>query len=567
MLNLYTLRIPCLLIFLIALSLDVFPQSRNKNAVSSEYQALSKMKGADMTVYDLYKEYRSKDTDKAAEYAEIFLKKADGKLTSPLVFDMEQFLSSEYENKRGQFSQALVLARRALKGYRQAGDSVSVAKTLLRIGRLYIRKERLDSAFIVTHRALSMLDDSDYPSLIEGNKLLGMVFRGASDVELSRRYFQECVRLARESGDSVRVAGSLANSSALSFLAGNDIRKARMLLEEAAKMAVKKKDLANLPHIYLNLAGLAVTEKDFDTTDRYLAKAAALCKTIEQRGLLSKIRAQKHILQGNSAAAVEELVNTEAIYREGEFPSELKDIYATLAWLHSSLGNAREALDYTQKRDSIDDMLDLNKVYINLFNLQKDYEVAAVEKDEGRKRTMATIWSVTGGVLLALILSAGAFLFFKSRCRRQLCADKTEMQRRNIDDISNFRKDTLIKEVIEKINRTISETRVARTKNSLQEINAMLEQFTDGRTLKEIENYVPGFNSDLYRKLIKDFPNLTPNESRICVLVAMNMTTKQISDITSQSVDAINMSRTRLRRKLGITGKNVGLQEFLNQYR
>lgn len=165
-----------------------------------------------------------------------------------------------------------------------------------------------------------MLDDSDYPSLIEGNKLLGMVFRGASDVELSRRYFQECVRLARESGDSVRVAGSLANSSALSFLAGNDIRKARMLLEEAAKMAVKKKDLANLPHIYLNLAGLAVKEKDFDTTDKYLAKAAALCRTIEQRGLLSKIRAQKHILQGNSAAAVEELVNTEAIYREGSSP-------------------------------------------------------------------------------------------------------------------------------------------------------------------------------------------------------------------------------------------------------
>lgn len=101
MLNRYTLRIPCLLIFLIALSLDVFSQSRNKNAVSAEYQALSKMKGADMTVYDLFKEYRSKDTDKAAEYAEIFLKKADGKLTSPLVSDMEQFLSSEYESKRG----------------------------------------------------------------------------------------------------------------------------------------------------------------------------------------------------------------------------------------------------------------------------------------------------------------------------------------------------------------------------------------------------------------------------------------------------------------------------------
>lgn len=554
-------------ILIVAAGSRTSAQSGSKTKVTPQYQELSKMKGADMTVFDLYTEYKGKDADKAAEYAEIFLKKADGKLISPLVSDMEQFLAAEYENKHGHFSQALVLAKHALRGYRQAGDSLNVAKTLLRVGRLYIRKERLDSAFIVVHQALGILDEDDYSSLIEGNKLLGMVFRGASDVELSRRYFQECVRLARESGDSVKAAASLANSSALSFLAGNDIRKARMLLEEAAKMAVKKKDYANLPHIYLNLAGLAVTEKDYTTTDAYLEKAAPLCKTIEQRGQLSKIRAQRSILQGDTQSAIAELENTEAIYSEGEFPSELKDIYGTLAWLYGNNGDAAVALRYTEKRDSIEDILDINKVYINLFNLQKDYEVERVEKDAAARNAAVVLWAVVCSVSGALLLAGAAFLFFKRRARKRMEAGKEEAQRRDLDDISNFRKDTIVKEAIEKLHLAISETRGAKTKNSLNEICSMLEQSTDDRTVREIENYVPGFNSELYRKLVKDFPNLTPNESRICVLVAMNMTTKQISDITSQSVDAINMSRTRLRRKLGLTGKNVGLQEFLNQYR
>ena len=78
--------------------------------------------------------------------------------------------------------------------------------------------------------------------------------------------------------------------------------------------------------------------------------------------------------------------------------------------------------------------------------------------------------------------------------------------------------------------------------------------------------FIPDFNNDFYSRLLKDFPNLTLNERRLCAFLKMNMTTKDIAEITRQSISGINKARTRLRNKLGITGDGVSIQEFLSKY-
>lgn len=48
------------------------------------------------------------------------------------------------------------------------------------------------------------------------------------------------------------------------------------------------------------------------------------------------------------------------------------------------------------------------------------------------------------------------------------------------------------------------------------------------------------------------FPNLTPNDKRLCTFLRLNMTTKDIAAITYADTNSINVARTRLRKKLGI---------------
>lgn len=72
---------------------------------------------------------------------------------------------------------------------------------------------------------------------------------------------------------------------------------------------------------------------------------------------------------------------------------------------------------------------------------------------------------------------------------------------------------------------------------------------------------------DFYKRLLCDFPSLTICERRLCLLTLLHLSTKDISDVTRQSVDAVNKSRLRLRKKMGLTGTKTTLLQFLDRYR
>lgn len=48
-------------------------------------------------------------------------------------------------------------------------------------------------------------------------------------------------------------------------------------------------------------------------------------------------------------------------------------------------------------------------------------------------------------------------------------------------------------------------------------------------------------------------PDLTPNEIKLCTFLRLNMSSKEISEITGQSVRALETARSRMRKKLGLT--------------
>ena len=67
-----------------------------------------------------------------------------------------------------------------------------------------------------------------------------------------------------------------------------------------------------------------------------------------------------------------------------------------------------------------------------------------------------------------------------------------------------------------------------------------------------------------YTKLNTKFPDLTPNELRLCAFFRLNMTTKEIAAITYQSTNSIVVARYRLRKKLGLE-KEENLVGFLSK--
>lgn len=135
-----------------------------------------------------------------------------------------------------------------------------------------------------------------------------------------------------------------------------------------------------------------------------------------------------------------------------------------------------------------------------------------------------------------------------------------------IRQIQQYQINRLIETVNEKLTRLSLNVKDKKVREAVSEISKDLVNSKDESQWKEIKEFVPVLNNDSFQKLIKDFPNLTVNERRLCILLNKNLSTKEISMITRQSVNSITVARARLRNKFGLTGSPTSLQEFLSRY-
>jgi DNA-binding CsgD family transcriptional regulator len=70
-------------------------------------------------------------------------------------------------------------------------------------------------------------------------------------------------------------------------------------------------------------------------------------------------------------------------------------------------------------------------------------------------------------------------------------------------------------------------------------------------------------HEDFYQKIHERCPSLTGNERRLAAFLRLNLSTKEIATLTGQSIRALEVARTRLRKKLNLTNSETGLVEYL----
>lgn len=82
---------------------------------------------------------------------------------------------------------------------------------------------------------------------------------------------------------------------------------------------------------------------------------------------------------------------------------------------------------------------------------------------------------------------------------------------------------------------------------------------------EEWENFTKHFDNvqrDFVSNLKQKYPSITPNELKLCAYLRMNLSTKEIAQLMNISVRGVEISRYRLRKKLGISSE-VNLYDYL----
>ncbi len=107
-----------------------------------------------------------------------------------------------------------------------------------------------------------------------------------------------------------------------------------------------------------------------------------------------------------------------------------------------------------------------------------------------------------------------------------------------------------------KVEKNINRNDIARV---LKTIDENIKFDNDWYRIKaHFEKIHPGF----FDRLRKKYPQLTPNDHKLCALLRMNLNTKEISHILKITAPSTEISRIRLRKKLELP-KGINLTQYI----
>lgn len=82
---------------------------------------------------------------------------------------------------------------------------------------------------------------------------------------------------------------------------------------------------------------------------------------------------------------------------------------------------------------------------------------------------------------------------------------------------------------------------------------------------EQFEYHFDKVHGDFLSRLQQDFPDLSPNEQKLCTLLRLNLNTKEIANLLSISQRGVEVARYRLRKKLELE-KGQNLSKFILEY-
>ncbi|MDP3444002.1 MAG: hypothetical protein Q8T08_14190, partial [Ignavibacteria bacterium] len=129
--------------------------------------------------------------------------------------------------------------------------------------------------------------------------------------------------------------------------------------------------------------------------------------------------------------------------------------------------------------------------------------------------------------------------------------------------MSLMKKNEMLADLSEKLIHIEEESTTSESKDTIKKIAVELQKSQSDEIWKEFSHRFKEVHGDFYDKLLLKFPALTPNELKLCAFLRLNMSSKDIAELTGQRVSSLETARYRLRIKLGIANSETNLITFL----
>lgn len=495
---------------------------------------------------------------------------------------------------------AAVYAFRALNVAEQTDNENALGMIYSQLGRLRLASGPFEDALDYLLKAegyLKQTEPVDKIELIRVYSNLGSVYERLTEPGPSQKYFERAIGMLdeydRETGATMPspLHAPLYNNFANTLIKKGDTAKAIIYQKKGLEYAMRAKDYFQAASLMNNIGKTHLELKQPELAYPFIKQGAVLRRQQNDfRGLSASYRNLAfYFLTVKSLDSAKYFIRESInLYGQtGNMNEALAGVYKVLSDIYIAEGKYDSALFAYQTHILHNDSVYGGAKFRELARVEAKYEMLkkAQEEQEAQKakelRNVLTISALLIGLLVISLL----FMFQRYRSKTQrlqfeqlkLREEKLVAEQKSLQiDLEYKQKDLatqmlfLLKkdEFIHRVSQRISSVKEevpAEVQPKLLKITRELQNISKSNdsSWKEFELRFKEVHHDFYEKLEAMYPDLTPKERRLCALLKLNMTTKEISSITHQSTRSLEVARTRLRRKFHLTNSEVGLVDFL----
>ncbi|MEP2239427.1 MAG: hypothetical protein ABJI22_13760 [Maribacter sp.] len=263
-------------------------------------------------------------------------------------------------------------------------------------------------------------------------------------------------------------------------------------------------------------------------------------------------------------------------------------IYERLTEHHMKQGNYKKAYTNLKKAKELDALFfdgrsNKNKSMLEIrdeFRIEKQRQSDLIQKQrleklqQEEKISLLQRIILLGAIVFILIL---AFFFFrnlrnKHKLEKQLIRRNKELEIQKANELLELKNKELAASVLQLVEKDEFlkdlKEKLSSNKDNLQksDVNKLLRTISvsNNNNWEEFRLRFTAVNEKFYKKLTEKYPKLTQSDHKICALIKLNFSSKDMARLLGISVESVHTTRYRLRKKLHLERKE-NLEDFIAQ--
>ncbi|TDT47337.1 tetratricopeptide repeat protein [Maribacter spongiicola] len=498
---------------------------------------------------------------------------------------------------------AVALLDFSSKKYLQLNDTLGATYSLLEKAYVFENIARYANSYDALWTALILNDnreDDKLKSIIFVR--LGRIYSYNKRVKESYKYLQSSLELQKRRVEKMNLKKSelvpYYYSLAKTSRELEENKVARIYLDSCYLYFSDDVDIKPLAHLeyggkeYLDFEKAVLLERE-DNNEDAIGLMEDVIPYFQENEPTYLVLIYKYL--GDMYFNLSDLKKSEELYRKSlniseEYKSHVDFtplVYENLTRLYllkNDYKNAFKSLEKAKELDAkfFDGRSSINQSLLEIkdnYRLEKDRQekqiqqqyLKQLEQEEEISKLQMII--LLGSIFFIIIIGYGYFNYLRTKHRNEKAFIKRnkelEIQKQQVlIDIKNKELASSALQLIEKdefLKEIKSKVRVGNDKIKIHEINKVLRSISsnNNNNWDEFKHRFISVNKEFYDKIFEKFPNLSQSDQKICALIKLNMSSKDMARLLGISVESVHTSRHRIRKKMNLP-RNVNLEDYIN---